>query len=146
MASKTEEEWNKDWQAALDDPLIPKVWKRNQWCLAEFEGVQVSEGQEVSLRRSLKRGAEIMDADHLGEAMEEAGNIAAKWRRQNNSILPRADRGEQPREPGDQVEGEVSTAPVATRYLTNCQREMSHAAESQMLDPALDAPASSPNK
>ena len=90
--------------------------------------------------------AEIMDADHLGEAMEEAGNLAAKWRRQSNSILPRADGGEPPRGPADEVYGEVSTAPAPSRYVTSCQREMSHAAECEMLDVALDAPEASPAK
>ena len=84
----TNEQWEKSWDETLKNPLTEKIWTRNQWCIGEFKGIQISAGQSREFHNTMQSVSNAENAEELGDLAAAGAEAAQRWQRQASSSVP----------------------------------------------------------
>eukprot|EP00959_Pyramimonas_sp_CCMP1952_P471400 9498355-Pyramimonas_sp.AAC.1 len=123
-----------------------KMYVRGQWCIGEFEGVEVKSGQSKKITTSIKRKSVAENADQLGKLASEATDTSKKWARTSSSIIPTIATPGDEQMPYAPVEGEVTAQVHDTKFLAACQHDLAMQAQREQEDGVEEQQSRTPTK
>lgn len=127
-----DDDLQKEWERLIKDDATLKLWRRNQWCVAEFAGVQVRDGQFSIFDSSVGRRYEPSNANELSAVQQIANEQMKKRQRSWTGAVPQAKASsssslEAPVIPAHLVDGVVEMNLSSPWMVNNLGREMDQA-------------------
>ena len=116
------------WQKLSQDPSLPWMKVRGQWCLGRFAGVRKEDIDAMSVSRSLEQSKRVTSGQDFDALMERSDETLAKRRRATDDAAPVL----RPSVPplvldDDDIQNAVALSDVLDRSKTfrrDCEREL----------------------
>ena len=139
------------WQKLSQDPSLPWMKVRGQWCLGRFAGVRKEDIDAMSVSRSLEQSKRIMFGQEFDALMERSDETLAKRRRNTEAAAPGLRPSVAPPVlDDDDIQNAVVLSDMLDRskgFRRECERELNRQArdaedvEKRMLDELGSGPA-----